>query len=93
MHIKSIVAGAAIALAATVGSAYAADQFTTLAGVPAEPMNAGELAAVVGADFTFEVKGISITIPTDVPEANLRVAADRSGVISFGPTCPPNCGF
>ena len=32
MHIKSIVAGAAIALAATVGSAYAADQFATLDG-------------------------------------------------------------
>ena len=38
MHIKSILAGAAIALATTVGSAYAADQFTTLAGVPAQPL-------------------------------------------------------
>ncbi len=32
MHIKSIVAGTAIALAATLGSASAADQFTTLDG-------------------------------------------------------------
>ena len=38
MQIKSIVAGAAIALAATIGSASAADQFTTLAGVPAQPL-------------------------------------------------------
>ncbi len=46
MQIKSIVAGAAIALAATVGSASAADQFATLDGVTAEPMNAGEMDRV-----------------------------------------------
>ena len=36
MHIKSIVAATAIALAATVGSAYAAETFDTMRGVPAE---------------------------------------------------------
>ena len=41
MHIKSIVVGAAIALAATVGSVSAADHFTTLAGVPAQPLTVG----------------------------------------------------
>ncbi len=55
MQFKSIVAGAAVALAATVGSASAADQFATLGGVTAEPMNAGEMAAVVGAVFIIGV--------------------------------------
>ncbi len=48
MHIKSIVAGAAIALAATIGSASAADQFATLAGITAEPIPEAELAKVIG---------------------------------------------
>ena len=33
MHIKSVLAGAAIALAAGVGSAFAADQFSALEGI------------------------------------------------------------
>ena len=48
MNIKSILAGAAIALAASVGSASAADQFSTLDGVPAASMSARDMAAVRG---------------------------------------------
>ena len=47
MQIKLIVAGAAIALAASVGSASAAEM-STLEGIPAEPMTAAELASVEG---------------------------------------------
>ena len=38
MYIKSILAGAAIALVAGLGSVSAADHFTALAGVPAQPL-------------------------------------------------------
>ncbi len=43
MQIKSIVAAAAIALAATIGSASAADQFTTLDGIAAQPLTQQEM--------------------------------------------------
>ena len=59
MHIKSILAAAAIALAATVGSASAADQFATLDGVTVQPMNAVELDQIRG-------NGITLEIPTDL---------------------------
>lgn len=48
MRIKLVAAGAAIALAATIGTAYAAEQFTTLDGIPAATMSAGDMAAVRG---------------------------------------------
>jgi len=48
MHIKSIVAGAAIALTATIGSASAAEKFTTLNAVKATPLTAAESIAIVG---------------------------------------------
>ncbi len=57
MHIKSILAGAAIALAASVGSAYAADPFATLEGVQAQPMNTAEMDQVRAAT------GIHLTVP------------------------------
>ncbi len=57
MLIKSLVTGAAFALAISVGSASAAEDFATTSNVPAEPLTASEMAAVVGAylpktDFT-----------------------------------------
>ncbi len=48
MFAKSILATAAIALAATIGSASAGEQFTTLDGVTAVAMSSGELATVKG---------------------------------------------
>ena len=51
MHIKSILAAAAIAIAATFGSASAADQFTTLEGIQAVPMNTAEMGQVRGTEI------------------------------------------
>ena len=48
MQIKTILAGAAIALAAGVGSASAGDEFSTLDGIAVAPMNAMELDGVRG---------------------------------------------
>ena len=47
MLIKSIVAGAAIALAATIGSASAGEMLT-LSAIPAEPLTAAEMEQVRG---------------------------------------------
>ncbi len=64
MYIKSILAAAAIALIATIGSASAADEFMTLDGVAADVMSATELSATVGAgivivvDLDGEVSGL-----------------------------------
>ena len=48
MLIKSLVTGAALALAVSVGSASAAEQFSVLDGIRADTMNASQMAAVVG---------------------------------------------
>ena len=48
MRIKTIVSGVAVALAVSVGSAFAAEEFATLDGVTAEPMNAVELDQIKG---------------------------------------------
>ena len=61
MQIKSTVAAAAIALAATIGSASAADQFTTLAGVEAQAMSSHAMEVVVGSHF------LTITAPGRPP--------------------------
>ncbi len=45
MYIKSILAGAAIALAASFGSTWAGDGFATLDGVAVVPMNSRRLMA------------------------------------------------
>ena len=58
MLTKSILAGAAIALAATIGSASAGEQFTTLEGVTAVAMSSTDLDAVVGG-----AKHVDITTP------------------------------
>ena len=48
MRIKAIVSGVAIALAASVGSAFAADPLATLEGIAAVPMGPEELSSVRG---------------------------------------------
>ncbi len=55
MQIKSILAGTALALAATIGSASAADEFMTLDGVTADMMTASELSATAGAGIAIVV--------------------------------------
>ena len=52
MHIKSILAGTAIALAASFGSAWAGDGFATLDGVAAVPMTSEHMGAIRGAAST-----------------------------------------
>ncbi len=47
MQIKSILAGAASALAATMGSASAGERLT-LSAIPAEPLTAAEMELVQG---------------------------------------------
>ena len=47
MKIKSILAGAAVALAATMGSASAGEMLT-LSAIPAEPLTAAEMEQVQG---------------------------------------------
>ncbi len=68
MQIKSILAGAAIALAASVGSAYAADPFTTLDGVQAQPMNTAEMDGVRGGGHDGELAGKGIEL-SNIPGA------------------------
>ena len=62
MQIKLIVSAAALALAAGLGSASAADRFTALAGITAEPLNAVELDRVRGADVN--LRGL-LNVPSD----------------------------
>lgn len=52
MRIKLFAAGAAIALAATIGSASAADQFSTLEGIAAEAMAPRAMSEVKGASHS-----------------------------------------
>ncbi len=104
MQIKSIVAGAAIALAATIGSASAGDEFSTLGGVSAESLSSVEMAAVVGAHLFIQInprsgrfRRIEVQQPeTHGPLAGLARAQTASGGVvtasGTGVDCPPNCG-
>ncbi len=63
MHIKSILAGTAMTLAAGIGTASAAEQFTTLDGVAAVPMTSEHMGAIRGA-ATFP-PGVVLIVPGD----------------------------
>ena len=84
MHIKSIVAGAAIALAATVGSAYAAEQFSTLEGIPAVAMAPAEADAIRGAGvFNLTSPGTTTQLPHGARLGLIEaVATVAGGIIS-----------
>ena len=76
MQIKSIVAGAAIALAASSISVSAAEKnppivsngvdFVALVGIPVEPLGADELATTRGAHWLVVTPG---TDPIDLPDS------------------------
>ncbi len=51
MQFRSSLLGTAMVLAVSVGSAHAADQFTTLAGVPAQSLTAAQMEQVQGTWF------------------------------------------
>jgi len=55
MLTKTILTATAIALAATIGSASAGEQFTTLEGVTAVAMSSSELHGVTGSARHFEI--------------------------------------
>ena len=90
MRITTLLSAAAIALAATIGSVSAADQFATLDGVSAASMSSGELAAVKGqhVHFLLSPRGTDSSVhavgnPADTPAAgNGVVPVDES---FFGP--------
>ena len=79
MRIKLIAAGAAIALAATIGSASAADQFSTLDGTSAQALTPQEMGMVIGSaagDITLTFTGLvgnptptAAKVPDDGPNA------------------------
>ena len=66
MRFAMLATASAIALAFTIGSVSAADQFTTLGGVKAVPMSAAELSAVKGMDHHFFVL-VDANNPNAVP--------------------------
>ncbi len=98
MLIKSFVAGVAFALAASVGSATAADEFTTLDGVAADVMSATELSAAVGSGIVIVIgvdgfgeagrldTGILVGVPFAMMNGNIDVVAVPSGPGEDPPT-------
>lgn len=58
MSIKSLAAVAAIAMAATIGSAYAAERFNTLDGIAADLLTPQEMDGVIGS----AVDSVTMTI-------------------------------
>ena len=52
MRVKAIAVAAAIAFASAVGSASAAERFSTLGGTPAEPLSASEMASIKGSQIS-----------------------------------------
>ena len=68
MRIKSVALGAAVACAAVIGSASAAERFSTLGGTPAEPLTAAEMASIKGSKFF----SINIVGPVNTITRGLR---------------------
>lgn len=69
MRAKAIAVAAAIAFVGAVGSASAAERFSTLGGTPAaEPLTAAEMASIKGSEFF----SIIITGPVNTITRGLR---------------------
>ncbi len=84
MQIKLIVSAAALALAAGLGSASAADRFTALEGITAEPLNAVELGRVRGTNI--DLSGLDGVPYSVVLAVGLKTARMPGNV------CPPGAG-
>ncbi len=76
MQIKSILAAAVIALAASVGSAYAADSFATLDGVSAQTLSGLEMDQARGT-----AAGIHLEIPFDGADSSVGGEDFIEGVV------------
>ena len=89
MHINSNLAVAVIALAATIGAASAAEQFTTLTGASVEPLTAQEMESVVGT-----LGGIQVTLLTTTANPELFVALTlvHATTQAFCATCDATVG-
>ena len=85
MHIKSILTAAAIALVAGLGSASAADQFTALEGITAEPLNAVELDRVRGTNV--DLAGIDGVSSVKARWVFHRTARMPVAICPPGPVC------
>ena len=87
MQIKSIVAGAAIAFATTIGSASAADQFTTLDGSTLLQSPAtGQFAVLdrIPAE-ALSARDMAAVRGTATPNAVLAALAKQAGLPTAGP--------
>ncbi len=98
MPIKTLVMGVAIALAATVGSAYAAEKFTALDGIPAQVMSAPAMASVVGAEGTLIINiantssAVGGTGITTMPnQAGAGLGGNPNTLVIIDWVCPPPC--
>ena len=93
MHIKSILSAAAIALAATIGSASAADQFSTLDGIAAQAMTPQEMGVVRGQDTLAVVPLHAVdgraSLPTAQPVGRHDFGANMNGVRTFADATGP----
>ncbi len=97
MRIKLFAAGAAIALAATIGSASAAVQFSTLEGIAAQTMTQQEMGKVVGGHTVADghvVDGVFGTDPLALKGTDPFVLVGAGGIegilngyVAHSPTC------
>lgn len=90
MRVKAIAVAAAIAFVSAVGAASAAENFSTLNGIPAEPLSAAEMEAVKGA---FRIRIIfSAGKPLDMFPNGITInGSDTNRVICAGPVDPGPC--
>ncbi len=88
MQIKLLVSAAAIALAVGLGSASAADQFTTLDGIAAQTMTQQELAKVVGTNHPNTNDAFAKDSPFDAFQtANPNAATGVENYVTNSPNC------
>ncbi len=87
MHIKSILPAVALALAATLGSAYAADQFTTLDAVVAAPLSETEMAEVTAGHVQVLIAGQAQGSPGVTSPPHVEVCG--SSLCQGAPNTPP----
>ena len=93
MKIMSYLTGTAIALAATIGSVSAADQFTTLEGVAAEMMTSQELGDVTGSLAIIVSHGSLPANPASRVSPNATPITDEHTIGAPDPSGPVTAGF